>query len=77
MQSIPPENGELNLSGNEGNIIAVHGDDQGGWVYSAEVIDSSGAILKTLAMEVFTKPKDGIASPAGLDSIDYEHEPKE
>ena len=59
MQAIPPENGELDLSEHEGKIIAVRGDDQGGWVYSAEVIDTGGAIAKTLASEVFAKPTEG------------------
>jgi hypothetical protein len=77
MQAIPPESGELNLSGNEGNIIAIKGYDQGGWIYSAEVIDAGGVILKNLAMEVFTAPKDEVATSGGFGSIDYEHWRKE
>ena len=55
MQAIPPENGELDLSEHEGKIMAVRGDDQGARLYSAEVIDTGGAIAKTLASEVFAK----------------------
>ena len=58
MQAIPPENGELDLTAHEGKIIAVRGDDQGDWVYSAEVIDTGGKIAKTLATKVFTKPTE-------------------
>ena len=48
MQAIPPENGELDLSEHKGKIIAVRGIDQGSWVYSAEVIDTGGAVEQAL-----------------------------
>jgi hypothetical protein len=71
MQAILPENGELDLSEHEGKIIAVHGDDQGDWVYSTEVIDTGGAIAKTLASEVFAKPTDADVPLGGLGNIDH------
>ncbi len=73
MQAIPPENGELDLSVHEGKIIAVRGDDHGGWVYSAEVIDTGGAIAKTLATKVFAKPTEADVPLGGLGNIDQPH----
>ena len=73
MQAIPPENGELDLSAHEGKIIAVRGDDQGGWVYSAEVIDTGGAIAKTLATKVFAKPTEADVPLGGLGNIGPPH----
>jgi hypothetical protein len=73
MQAIPPENGELNLAAHEGKIIAVRGADQGGWVYSAEVIDMGGAIAKTLATKVFAKPTDADVPLGGLGNIELPH----
>jgi hypothetical protein len=73
MQAIPPENGELDLAEHEGKIIAVRGDDQGGWVYSAEVIDTGGEIAKTLATKVFTKPTEADIPFGGLGNIDHPH----
>ena len=73
MQAIPPENGELDLSEHEGKIIAVRGDDQGGWVYSVEVIETGGTIAKTLASEIFVKPTQTDLSFSGLGIIDHQH----
>jgi hypothetical protein len=71
MQAIPPDNGELDLAAHEGKIIAVRGDDQGSWVYSAEVIDTGGEIAKTLATKVFTKPTEADGPLGGLGNIDH------
>ena len=73
MQAILPENGELDLSEHEGKIIAVRGDDQGDWVYSTEVIDTGGAIAKTLASKVFAKPTDADVPLVGFGNIDHKH----
>ena len=73
MQAISPENGELNLSEHEGKIIAVRGDDQGGWVYSAQVIDTGGVIAKTLASEAFAKPTEADFPLSGFGSLDDHH----
>lgn len=72
IQAIPPESGELDLSEHEGKIIAVRGDDQGGWVYSAEVIDTGGTIAKTLASEVFAKPTQTDVRLGGPGIIDHQ-----
>lgn len=51
----PPESGELNLAEYEGCAAAVQGHDQGGWIYSARVIDSGSPIVSALVEEVFGK----------------------
>jgi hypothetical protein len=49
----PPENGELDLTGYEGQVIMVRGHDGGGWIYSSEVIDQAGPILTAVVRRVF------------------------
>jgi hypothetical protein len=48
-----PESGELDLSPYEGAVLLVHGQQDGGWVYSAEVVDQAGPILTTVVLQIF------------------------
>ena len=48
-----PESGKVDLSEFEGKTIAVQGNDQGGWIYSASVIDAGGPIITALVQHVF------------------------
>lgn len=41
----PPGGAEIDLSEYEGSVIMVTGHDQGGWIYSAQIIDKAGPIL--------------------------------
>ncbi len=51
--SIPPENGELNLIEYHQSAIAVTGSLNGGWIYSASVVDTGEPILTALVRQVF------------------------
>lgn len=51
--SVPPENGELNLVEYEENAIAVKGQANSGWIYSASVVDTGDPIVTTLVENVF------------------------
>jgi hypothetical protein len=55
----PPESGELDLVEYEGSAIMVHGNNQGDWIYSAEVIDQATPIVTELVRRVF-----GASTPA-------------
>jgi len=48
-----PESGKLDLREYEGKAIAVQGNDQGGWIYSASVIDAGGPLVTALVQKVF------------------------
>ena len=48
-----PESGKLDLRGYEGKGIAVQGNDQGGWIYLASVIDAGGPLVTALVQKVF------------------------
>lgn len=50
---MPPESGELNLNQYEGQAIMIQKLDQGGWIYSAEVIDTAGPILSAVVEKLF------------------------
>jgi hypothetical protein len=52
-ESVPPESREIDLRAYEGAAILVRGQDGGGWIYAAEVIDRGGPLLTELAREVF------------------------
>jgi hypothetical protein len=58
MEAKPPETGEIILGEYEGKAIAVQGNNQGGWVYSAEVIDKGGPLVTTLVRSVFGSMPD-------------------
>jgi hypothetical protein len=51
----PPESGKLDLSKHEGEAVMIRGQDQGGWIYSAEVVDEAGPILTVVVRKVFEK----------------------
>ena len=48
-----PESGKIDLREYEGKAIAVQGNDQGGWIYSASVIDAGGPLVTALVQKVF------------------------
>ncbi len=52
-ESRSPESAELVLTDNEGQAIAVQGHDGGGWIYSANIIDTAGPIVTALVEAVF------------------------
>jgi hypothetical protein len=51
--SVAPENGEHNLIEYENTAIAVEGYCNGGWIYSASVVDTGEPIVTTLVETVF------------------------
>ncbi|MBU0945702.1 MAG: hypothetical protein KJ804_05255 [Proteobacteria bacterium] len=51
--SVPPENGELNLVEYEKAVVAVKGHANGGWIYSASVVDTGEPIVTALVENVF------------------------
>ena len=51
--TVPPENGELNLIEYEKSAIAVEGQAQSGWIYSASVIDTGEPIVTALVEKTF------------------------
>ena len=51
--SVPPENGEFNLIEYERSAIAVEGHANGGWIYSASVVDTGEPIVTALVENVF------------------------
>jgi hypothetical protein len=53
--AIPPEAQEISVRKHEGKVIMVKGSIDGGWIYSAEVIDLAGPILSALVLKVFNK----------------------
>ncbi len=52
--SVPPENGELNLVEYEGSAIAVEGQANRDWIYSASVVDTGDPIVTALVEKVFS-----------------------
>lgn len=53
--SIPPENGELNLVEYEENAIAVSGNANREWIYSASIVDTGEPIVTALVRQVFAR----------------------
>ena len=51
--SVPPENGELNLVEYEKSAIAVEGQANSDWIYSASVVDTGDPIVTVLVENVF------------------------
>lgn len=51
--SVPPENGELNLIEYEENAIAVSGNANREWIYSASIVDTGDPIVTALVRKVF------------------------
>ena len=40
-----PESGEMDLSDFEGCLVLVEGDDDGTWIYSAQLVDQCDSIM--------------------------------
>jgi len=56
MQSaVAPEVQEISVKKHEGKAIMVEGRSSGGWIYSAELIDTAGPILSALVQKVFSR----------------------
>ena len=53
--SVPPENGELNLVEYEQTAIAVEGHVADGWIYCANVVDTGEPIVTALVERLFKK----------------------
>lgn len=51
--SVPPENGELNLVEYEKAAIAVEGHASDGWIYSTSIVDTGEPIVTALVENVF------------------------
>jgi len=51
--SVPPENGELNLVEYEQTAIAVEGHVADGWIYCANVVDTGEPIVTALVERLF------------------------
>ena len=51
--SVPPENGELNLLEYEGLAIGIEGHSSGDWIYSVSVIDTGDPIVTALGENAF------------------------
>jgi hypothetical protein len=54
-EALPPENGEIDISGYEGRAIMVCGRGDGGWIYSAKIVDQAGPIVASLVEKVFVQ----------------------
>jgi hypothetical protein len=66
----PPESGELDMRPYEASVILVHGNYEGGWIYSAEVVDAAGPLLGLIAEHVFSGAELGGGSSTGSSSLD-------
>ena len=53
--AIAPEVQEISVKKQEGKAIMVEGRSSGGWIYSAELIDTAGPILSALVQKVFSR----------------------
>ena len=53
MESVSPENRQLNLTEYEGKAIAIQGYDQGGVIYESSIIDVAGPIVTALVQKAF------------------------
>jgi hypothetical protein len=56
-----PESAEIDLSEYEGVALMVTGDDQGAWIFSAEIIDKAGPILSAVVERLFGERPAGRA----------------
>jgi hypothetical protein len=63
-QAVDPQSGELSFGEYEGFAIMISGNDHGGWVFDAEVIDCAGPIVTALVNELLGKAdSDSNAGP--------------
>jgi hypothetical protein len=53
--AVAPEVQEISVKTQEGKAIMVEGRSSGGWIYSAELIDTAGPILSALVQKVFRR----------------------
>jgi len=53
--AVAPEVQEISVKTQEGKAIMVEGRSSGGWIYSAELIDTAGLILNALVQKVFSR----------------------
>lgn len=53
-----PEAGEIDLSQFENKIIEVSGNENSGWIYSAEVVEEAGPVLSDFLRKVFCKEEN-------------------
>lgn len=51
--SVPPENGELNLVEYEQTAIAVEGYVADGWIYCANIVDTGEPIVTALVERIY------------------------
>ncbi len=52
--AMSPESSEFNFESYEGQTVMISGHQNGGWVYSASVIDQAGPILTTVVKQIFS-----------------------
>jgi len=53
--AVAPEAQEISVKKHEGKAIMVEGRSGGGWIYSAELIETAGPILSALVQKVFSR----------------------
>jgi hypothetical protein len=54
-KAVAPEVQEISVKKHEGKAIMVEGRSSGGWIYSAELIETAGPILSALVQKVFSR----------------------
>ena len=54
-KAVGPEVQEISVKKHEGKAIMVTGRSSGGWIYSAELIETAGPILSALVQKVFSR----------------------
>jgi len=53
--AVAPEFQEISVKTQAGKAIMVEGRSSGGWIYSAELIDTARPILSALVQKVFSR----------------------
>ncbi len=53
--AVAPEVQEISVKKHEGKAIMVTGRSSGGWIYSAELIETAGPILSALVQKVLSR----------------------
>lgn len=56
-EAAAPDSAALDLKAYEGTVIMVEGFENGGWVYSAEIIDQATPLLQALVLELSKEQK--------------------
>lgn len=57
-ESKSPQSGKLDLSQYEEKIIEVSGQESGGWIFSAEVVEEAGPVLSDFLRKVFCRDEE-------------------